>query len=109
MTNECYDPGNHLRGRKRMDFSKALEAMKSGGRVQRAGWNGKDMWIALGDGGVTEAGKFWNRHSKAFAESQPNKSAEVLPYFLMKTADNKILMGWLASQTDLIAEDWVLL
>jgi hypothetical protein len=32
---------------------------------------------------------------------------EVLPYIIMKTADDKILMGWLASQSDMLAEDWV--
>lgn len=109
MYSDDAQPSRAMRGKKQMDFSKALELMKLGARVARAGWNGKDMWICLGDGGVTEAEKFWNTHTKAFAEKQPGQRAEVLPYFVMKTADDKILMGWLASQTDLLAEDWVLL
>ncbi|WP_418294851.1 Thoeris anti-defense Tad2 family protein [Microvirga ossetica] len=39
--------------------------------------------------------------------SQTGQVAEVLPYIIMKTADDKILMGWLASQTDTLAEDWI--
>lgn len=90
-----------------MDFANALEAMKyDGQKVRRAGWNGKGMWICLGDGTKNlPADKFWNRHTREFAESNGG-TADVLPYFIMKTADNKILMGWLASQTDLVAEDW---
>lgn len=33
---------------------------------------------------------------------------KVLPCITMKTADNAILMGWLASQTDMLAEDWAI-
>jgi hypothetical protein len=51
---------------------------------------------------------FWAPHNKAFAESQPNQQAEVLPYITMKTADNKIV-PWLASQTDILADDWSVL
>lgn len=32
---------------------------------------------------------------------------EVLPSIVMKTADDKLCVGWLASQTDMLAEDWV--
>lgn len=89
-----------------MKFGQAIEAMEKGYRVARAGWNGKDMWIAKGEGDpALPAERFWNRHTKAFAWSNGG-FAEVLPYFLMKTADGKILMGWLASQTDMMADDW---
>lgn len=30
-----------------------------------------------------------------------------MPYITMKTADGSILMGWLASQTDMLSEDWM--
>lgn len=89
-----------------MSFGLALDAMRWGAKVARAGWNGKGMWIALGEGSKeTPAANFWNRHSRAFAEANGG-SAEVLPYILFKTADDKILMGWLASQTDILAFDW---
>lgn len=91
-----------------MTFGHALEAMKAGKRVARAGWNGKDMWICKGEGNTAlPASAFWNPHTRAFAEAQLGQVAEVLPYIIMKTADGKILMGWLASQSDMLAEDWV--
>lgn len=93
-----------------MDFGAALAHIKDGGRARRAGWNGKDMWIAYGKGNrALPAEAFWNQHTQDFAANQPGRVAEVLPYILFKTADNKILMGWLASQTDMLAEDWELL
>lgn len=91
-----------------MTFGLAIEAMKAGLRVARAGWNGKGMWISLSRGSAAlPAEQFWNPHNRAFA-ARNGGSAEVLPCFTMKTADGKILMGWLASQTDMLAEDWML-
>lgn len=71
-----------------MNFGQALEVLKTGGRVERSGWNGRGMWLALQ---VPDA------HSKM-----------TLPYIFMSTvqADR---VPWLASQTDLLAEDWIAL
>lgn len=95
-----------------MNFGQALEAMKAGKKVSRAGWNGKSMWVALsgvGDGPnggrMTDPKDFWNPHSRAFAESV-GAPVEVVPTIIMKTAQDTILMGWLASQSDMVAEDW---
>ena len=96
------------------------EAMKAGKRVARQGWNGKGMWICLGKGQKIGPAQFWNEHTKQFAYERymaatsgdtdltdDERLTEVLPYIIMKTADDKILMGWLASQSDMLAEDWV--
>jgi hypothetical protein len=91
-----------------MTFGVAIDKIKEGFKVARSGWNGKDMWITLGNGGVVKSEDFWNKHTKEFAE-QNGGEAEVLPYLIMKTADNKILMGWLASQSDILANDWEVL
>jgi hypothetical protein len=89
-----------------LTFGLAVEVLKSGGKVARAGWNGKGMWLSLGSGNpANPAASFWNRHTRAFAE-QNGGTAPVLPYVIMKTATGEILMGWLASQTDILAEDW---
>lgn len=97
---------------KGMNFGHAIEAMKRGAKVARAGWNGKGMWIVLSNTPAAfrsvPADNFWSDHGRDFAMSQGGY-AEVLPCFLMKTADDKILQGWLASQTDMLAEDWVVL
>lgn len=95
------------------DFGGALLALKAGKRVARKGWNGKDMWLSLS--GVANiprdipAHSFWSKHNAEYAAAQPGAVAKVLPCITMKTATGEILMGWLASQTDMLAEDWVVL
>ncbi|WP_372395303.1 DUF2829 domain-containing protein (plasmid) [Azospirillum sp. HJ39] len=90
-----------------MDFGQAIRALKAGKRVARAGWNGKGMWLALPCSGSREvpAHGFWSEHNRRHAE-QSGGYATVLPSITMKTATDEILMGWLASQTDMLAEDW---
>lgn len=90
------------------NFGDAIANLKAGNRVARSGWNGKGMWIALGGTPVTlEADKFWNPHSKAHAIANGGK-AVVDPYFIMKTAQQSIQMGWVPSQADILADDWQL-
>ena len=91
---------------KGMTFGLAIEALKQGKKVCRAGWNGKGMFLAHSAGTKSlPAEKFWAAPNREFAESNGG-SADVLPCITMKTADNNILMGWLASQSDMLAEDW---
>lgn len=68
-------------------FGGALSFLKEGERVARQGWNGKGMWVEL-------------RH--------PSEHSEMTqPYIYMKTVSGD-LIPWLASQADVLAEDWVL-
>ena len=93
-----------------MTFGMAIEALKQGLRVARKGWNGKGMWLSLSGhagGSLVHYSDFWSTNNAAFAASQPDESAVVLPSITMKTADDKILIGWLASQTDMLAQDWL--
>lgn len=91
-----------------MPFGLALEALKKGKRVARAGWNGKGMWLSLSCNGTRDvaAENFWSPHNAQFAKENGG-SAKVLPSITMKTATGEILMGWLASQTDMLADDWM--
>lgn len=89
-----------------MTFGEAIEHAKNGKRVSRSGWNGKGMWIAYSPGADSlPSDKFWSPANRAYADENGGR-ADVLPCMTMKTADNKILMGWLASQTDMLADDW---
>lgn len=93
-----------------LTFGQAIEALKDGKNVARVGWNCKGMWLALsGDirGRVIPAGQFWSVHNADHARAMGG-AAKVLPSITMKTADDAILMGWLASQTDMLAEDWMI-
>lgn len=91
-----------------MKFGEALQLLEDGEAVRRSGWNGKGMWIAYSPGAtMLPAEKFFSRCNAAFARSNGG-AADVLPCLTMRTADGKILMGWLASQTDMLANDWEL-
>lgn len=90
-----------------LSFGHALVALQEGKRVARAGWNGKGMWLSLSGNGVREipSSAFWSKNNADYAEQQGGV-AKVLPCLTMKTATGEILMGWLASQTDMLANDW---
>lgn len=68
-----------------MGFEWALQRLKEGEAVAREGWNGKGMWIAL--------------------QTPDENSKMTLPYIYMSTVIRD-LVPWLASQTDLLSEDW---
>lgn len=90
----------------RFDFGEAIRWLKAGRRVQREGWNGKGMWLAYSPGSkALVAEKFWAGANRDYA-IENGGTADVLPCITMKTATGEILMGWLASQTDMLAEDW---
>ena len=75
-------------------FALALSCLKQGRKVSRSGWNGKGMWLKL----VTD----W---SVAIGEELP-EAWIAQPFIAMKTVDGSVV-PWLASQSDLLAEDWV--
>ena len=88
-----------------MPFGLAIEAMKKGAKVARAGWNGKGMWLIMVPG--TKAVNF--------TEGSPYMKAglthgEILPHIDMYTVNSEgrraMLPGWLASQTDMLSDDW---
>lgn len=74
-----------------MNFGQAIEAMKGGQAVCRAGWNGKGLWLEL---------QVPDEHSKM-----------TLPYIYINYPEDAqntpgARVPWLASQTDVLAEDW---
>ena len=69
-----------------MNFGEAIEELRNGFQVERKGWNGKGMYLKL---------QVPDEHSKM-----------TLPYIYMKTVDDD-LVPWLASQTDILADDWI--
>lgn len=92
-----------------LDFGVALQALKAGHRIARAGWYGKGMWLALSGplgGRRIPAESFWSKRNAEYAAQSIDGSANVLPCITMKTAAGDIQMGWLASQPDMLAEDW---
>lgn len=84
-----------------MDFGEAIKALKDDRWVRRAGWNGKGMHVYL---------------EEHFAATMPRASVKgkithsvigkVLPCLIMFNAQGDRQPGWVASQADMLAEDW---
>lgn len=85
------------------DFGMALEALKRGKAVARKGWNGKGMFITLQNGSEVEGNNMRNEPAKKY---YGDCKAKICPHIDMKAADGSYVVGWLASQTDMLAEDW---
>lgn len=85
-----------------MKFGDAIEAAKQGNKISREGWNGKDMWVAYMPPCVIPEGMV-NGRTKKFV---PTGDLHVGGYLVMWTAQSVWQPGWLASQADMLAEDW---
>lgn len=84
-----------------MTFGAAVELLKRGGKVARQGWNGKGMFLFLVPGST-----FTVNRAPLLGIYPEGTQVDYCPHIDMKTADGKIV-PWLASQTDVLAEDWV--
>ena len=90
-----------------MDFGMAIRALKLGAKVTRSGWNGKGMWLILVPGTPSINTFPGTPYYKAGIEQ-----CEILSHIDMWTVNaggrRAMLPGWLASQTDMLAEDWMI-
>ena len=89
-----------------MDFGDAIRALKDGKRVARDGWNGKGMWLVLVPGTVEAQ----LREGTPYRAALGKETCEILPHIDMWTTNahgrRAMLPGWIASQTDMLSEDW---
>lgn len=83
-----------------MVFGRAIVALVEGKRVKREGWNGKDMYLYLIKGSELSRGL-------GYGYGEYNGEPEFVDTIAMKTAQNTIVVGWLASQTDMLTNDWM--
>jgi Protein of unknown function (DUF2829) len=88
-----------------MNFGQALEALKQGKKVARRGWNGKGMFIYLVRGSHIPIESLRNE-AKEQLKNLEQTHVTINGHIDMKSADNSVVVGWLASQTDMLAEDW---
>ena len=86
-----------------MDFGMAIVALKRGLCVARTGWNGKGMFLTLQQGSKVDGDSMRNEGAKNFYSGC---ECNIAPHIDMKAADGTYVVGWLASQTDMFAEDW---
>ena len=89
-----------------MTFGMAIEAMKRGKKVARKGWNGKGMYVWVMPGSTVK--NCPNISDPHLAEiDKAEGEIRFLGSIRMRTATGDVLTGWLASQTDMLAEDWM--
>lgn len=80
-----------------MNFGEAIKAAKNGARIQRMGWNGKKQYVELAAciSYKNAAGELVNCEHEAIG----NRAFAFV-------GSSGVQMGWLASQADMLAEDW---
>ncbi len=92
------------------DFGEALKRLKAGKRVARIGWNGRAMWLTYQK--AYPDGIPINQNTADATGMKLGTVCKFLPYLMLKTAprdrlqEENCFVPWLASQTDLIEEDW---
>lgn len=103
---------------KNLSFAEALNAVKMGYLISREGWNGKGMFVFMRPADELDP-QFIIEKVKSLPKAYKNTLKNVTfqegekikfgAYLCMKAADNSIVNGWLASQTDMLSEDWCIL
>lgn len=83
-----------------LDFGVALALLKAGCRVYRRGWNGKGMYLIL-----VQGSRFTVNRPPLLGVYPPGTEIEYHAHIDMKTAQGYVV-PWVASQSDLLAEDW---
>ena len=94
---KAYLPTDNLK------FGLAIEALKRGRRVARKGWNGKSMFLFLVPGSTFKVNR-----PPLLGIYEEGAEIKYHAHIDMKTASGDIV-PWLASQTDVLAEDWIIL
>lgn len=89
-----------------MNFSDALTFLKNGNKIRRSGWNGKGMFIVLQPGYPEGIGA--NANTARALGIEEGTIVKTRPYLAMMDAQGMLVTGWLASQTDLLSDDWEL-
>lgn len=84
-----------------MDFGDAIRAIKAGKRVAREGWNGKGMFLFL-----VESSTFTVNREPLLSIMGEGTQVQYHAHIDMKTAQGYVV-PWLASQADMLADDWV--
>ena len=84
-----------------MNFGQAIEVLKTGNKVTRVGWNGKDMFLFL-----VQGSQFKVYRPPLCGIYPEGTEINYRPHIDMKTVNGEIV-PWVASQSDLLEEDWI--
>lgn len=84
-------------------FSWALDRLNEGNKICRSGWNVKGMFLTLQEGSIITGTMMRNKPARDF---YGDGEVKICSHIDMKAADGSYVVGWLASQTDMLACDW---
>ena len=84
-----------------MNFGQAIEVLKTGNKVTRVAWNGKDMFLFL-----VQRSQFKVNRPPLLGIYPEGTDINYRPHIDMKTVNGEIV-PWVASQSDLLEEDWI--
>lgn len=90
------DPGTDARG---LNFGQALEEVKRGKKIAREGWNGAGQYVFLAHAVDFDT-------DTDLPELYDDDSLIIADFLVIRTTNNVMQPGWLASQADMLAEDW---
>lgn len=82
-----------------MEFGKAIQLLKEGKKVQRQGWNGKNQYIEL----ATNI-SYKNTNGEIINVDHNQMGNKAIAF----VGTSGVQLGWLASQADMLSEDWKL-
>ena len=83
-----------------MNFGKAIKALKEGKKVARTGWNGKNQYIEL----ATKI-SYVNANNNVINANHDSIGNCAVAF----VGTSGVQLGWLASQADMLAEDWIII
>lgn len=95
-----------------LDFEAAIKALKNGKKVARSGWNGKGMYLWLKPSTIIKSEWCRDEFLKSIADSNGGEIlalGTICMYTHDSTGRKAILTGWLASQSDMLSEDWYII
>ena len=91
-----------------MRFGEALEHARKGMKIARRGWNGKGMYVYVKPGRIIPLDK-WQAMMPSEKPTEDEKKkgyVVILPHLDMMNAQGERIIGWLASQMDMLNDDW---
>ena len=91
-----------------MKFGEAIEKVFEGKKIARHGWNGKGMYVYLTEGRIIPFEDWVERSPSQVLTNTERKRGHVIikPHLDMMNAQGERIIGWSASQTDMLAVDW---
>lgn len=91
-----------------MKFGEAIECARNGKKIAREGWNGKNMYVYMTEGRTIPMGIWGVRMpSQELTEVEKERGYVIIkPHLDMMNAQGERIIGWSATQSDMLAKDW---